>query len=212
MGPDQNELIRQRLLAIRREFRQLLEGPATQRPERNKAVFYSGMSRSLPDFCHWLGNKNAAFVGAKNLERLPAGEYLHRLRPELIRLFGTANFEERRTFRLPGGTSFSGSINGFWRDLSARYAKACSGVVHVLVAHDRVQLHKHSLEFWIRRGEVSRPPKDLRVFGFVEFPILVGVLSENRGVTAINIYIESAPGAFEPLGDGRMVVARPATA
>ena len=199
------ELTRQRLLAIRAEFRRLLELPGGQ-PLRNKAVFYSGTRGSIDSFCAWLGRKNSAFLGATNLERLPAGLYLERMGPELIRLFGTADFDQVRTFVLPGGSFFSGSINGLWRELSARYAKACAGAVHVLVSHQRAQIHRESLAFWARSGRRAGLPKDLRVLGFVELPILLGQLSRNLGVTAVDIYIENHPGSYTPLTDGRYVI------
>jgi hypothetical protein len=44
---------------------------------------------------------------------------------------------------------------------------------------------------------------DLRVWGFVEFPILAGALSSNRGVTRVDIYIESTPGKFRLLESPR---------
>ena len=47
---------------------------------------------------------------------------------------------------------------------------------------------------------------DLKVFGFVEFPILVGALSGNAGVTAVNIYIEPNPGRFELLADSPILL------
>ena len=200
-----DEAKRQRLLAIRREFRRLLDNDAG-RPLRNKAVFYSGTSGSLPGFCRWLGTRNPAFAGAVNLESLPAGAYLQSTNAELTRLFGTEDFDEVRTFQLPDGSSFSGSINGLWRELSARYAKACSGVVHVLVSHDRTQLHLRGLEYWARRQTSASSPKDLRVFGHVEFPILVGMLSANSGVTGIAIYTEPRPGHFSQIAGSPVVI------
>jgi hypothetical protein len=195
---------RQRLLAIRKEFRRLLDADGG-RPMRNTAVFYSGTSALLPAFRTWLGKRNPAFSGAINLESLPAGAYLAGLTDELKSLFGTEDFDTTRSFQLSDGASFSASINGMWRELSARYAKACSGVVHILVSQDRAHLHRASLKFWADRGGSTLLPKDLKVFGFVELPILVGMLSTNSGVTAVNIYTESGPGEFALLNDGRLV-------
>lgn len=206
MNDTLNEATRQRLLFIRSRFRQLLELDGG-RPLRNKAVFYSGTSSSVQAFCSWLGTRNSSYLGATNLETLPAGSYLLSLMPELKRLFGTEDFDKVTTFALPNGASFSGSINGMWRELSARYAKASSGIVHVLVSHDRAQLHRASLEFWAKSRQSSTLPKALKVFGFVELPILVGMLSENSGVTAVNIYIESRPLEFSLVDAGSLFVA-----
>jgi hypothetical protein len=191
------ESYRLRMLEIRNEFRRLLEASP---PVRNKAVFYSGTTSSLPRFISYLAAKNPSFVGAANLENLPAGLYLTQVKSELKRIFGTENFDVRKSFQLPNGAEFTASINGFWRELSARYAKACSGVVHVLVSHDRTQLHLNSLEFWAKRNTgIGGAPRGLRVFGFVEFPILIGALSSNSGVSAVNIYLEPTPGQFRLL-------------
>jgi hypothetical protein len=188
---------RLRMLEIRNEFRRLL---ATSPPLRNKAIFYSGMSSSLPRFISYLAAKNPAFAGAANLENLPAGLYLQSVKSELVRMFGTKDFEVRRTFQLTNGSEFTASINGFWRELSARYANACSGVAHVLVSHDRTEVHFRSLEFWANRNVgIGGAPPGLRVFGFVEFPILIGALSSNSGISAINIYVEPTPGQFRLL-------------
>lgn len=200
-----NEATRQRLLAIRSRFRQLLDLDGG-RPLRNKAVFYSGTSSSVQAFCFWLGTRNSSFLGAMNLETLPAGAYLQSLTPELKRLYGTEDFDKVQTFKLPSGVSFSASINGMWRELSARYAKASSGVVHVLVSHDRAQLHRASLDFWAKSRQSSMLPRALKVFGFVELPILVGMLSENSGVTAVNIYIENQPSQFSLVAGGQLFV------
>lgn len=205
MDANTNEATRQRLLAIRARFRELL---LEQVPLRNKAVFYSGTSSSLPKFCSWLGTKNPEYLGAQNLESLPAGAYLQSIAPELMAIFGTKDFDEVRTFALSGGTYFSGSINGMWRELSALFAKACSGVVHVLVTHERAKLHRASIEFWTKTRENSAFPKSLKVFGFVEFPILIGMLSHNSGVTAVNIYIETEPGHFCVTQGGSFVIAQ----
>lgn len=199
---ERNEQIRQRLLVMRDEFRRRLDACP---PRRHQAVFYSGSEASLPGFIADLGKRNAAFAGATNLERLPAGQYLVSLMPELKRLL-PADYNARTRFELPGGQAFSASINGFWRELSARYARACSGIVHVLVSHDRTRLHHKALAFW---SQNKRPPGflyDLKVFGFVEFPILVGALSGNAGVTAVNIYIEPNPGRFELLADSPILL------
>ena len=207
-----NEATRQRLLAIRFRFRELLEVDGG-RPVRNKAVFYSGTSSSVQAFCSWLGTRNPSFLGATNLETFPAGAYLQSLMPELKRLFGTDDFDKVQSFALPNGASFSGSLNGMWRELSARYAKACSGVVHVLVSHDRALLHRASLDFWAKGRQSSALPKALKVFGFVELPILVGMLSENSRVTAVNIYIENQPRQFSLVHGGQLFVGqRPGTA
>lgn len=191
------ESYRLRMLEIRNEFRRLL---AASPPVRNKAIFYSGMSSSLPRFISYLAVKNPAFAGATNLENLPAGLYLQSVKSELERMFGTKDFEARKSFQLANGAEFTASINGFWRELSARYAKACSGVVHVLVSHDRTQVHLRSLEFWANRNVgISGAPQGLRVFGFVEFPILAGALSVNSGISAIHIYVEPTLGQFRLL-------------
>lgn len=207
MNANSNEATRQRLLAIRSRFRELLK---ERGPLRNKAVFYSGTSSSVAMFCSWLGRQNPAYLGAQNLESLPAGAYLHGLKTELQTMFGTEDYDHVQSFALPDGSSFSGSINGLWRDLSARYAKACSGVVHVLVSHDRTRLHRASLEFWAKDRSNARLPKDLKVFGFVELPILIGQLSQNSGVTAVKIYVEPQPGQFSLLEDGMLVVGQKA--
>jgi hypothetical protein len=200
-----DEYKRRRLLAIRKEFRRLMDMDAG-RPLRNKAVFHSGTAASVPAFCHWLGTRNSAFAGAVNLESLPAGAYLQRTNPELVRIFGTSDFDQIRTFQLPDGSSFSGSINGMWRELSARYARACSGIVHVLVSHDRTLLHRASLTYWANRPAHSVLPKDLKVFGFVEFPILAGMLASNSGVIGILLYTEATPGKFLQLSDSPIVI------
>ena len=200
-----NEATRQRLLAIRSHFRKLLEMDGG-RPLRDKAVFYSGTSSSVPAFCTYLGTRSPSFLGATNLETLPAGSYLQSLTSELKEIFGTENFDEVRSFALPGESSFSGSINGMWRELSARFAKECSGIVHVLVSHDRARIHQASISFWANGRRDSLLPKDLKVFGFVELPILVGLLSENRGVTAVNIYTENQPRTFTLVGGGQLII------
>jgi hypothetical protein len=205
MNETVNAATRQRLLVIRSRFRELLEVDGG-RPLRNKAVFYSGASSSVQSFCSWLGTQNPSFVGATNLEALPAGAYLQSLTPELKRLFGTDDFDKVQTFALPSGASFSASINGMWRELSARYAKASSGVVHVLVSHDRALLHRASIEFWAKGRQNSMLPKALKVFGFVELPILVGMLAENNGVTAVNIYVEDQPSQFSLVAGGQLLI------
>lgn len=211
MNEAANEATRQRLLAIRSEFRRLLEIDG-QRPLRNKAVFYSGSSASLPAFCAWVGRQNPAFAGATNLESLPAGLYLQGRNAELKRMLGTEDFDQLETFAIAGSASFSASINGMWRELSARYAKACSGVVHVLVSHDRAQLHRASLAHWGTNRQAAPLPRTLKVFGFVELPILVGMLSENSGVTCVNIYTEMTPHQFALVSGGKFVLGRAGTA
>lgn len=212
MNETTNEATRQRLLAIRSRFRELLELDSG-RPLRNKAVFYSGGSSSVHAFCSWLGTRSPSFLGATNLETLPAGAYLHSLAPELTRLFGSDDFDKVQTFALPNGASFSASINGMWRELSARYAKASSGVVHVLVSHDLAQLHQASIDFWAKGRQNSMLPRTLKVFGFVELPILVGMLSENSGVTAVNIYIENRSRKFSLVAGGQLLIGqKPGTA
>ena len=89
-----------------------------------------------------------------------------------------------------------GCLMGFWRELSARYAQRAEGCVHVLLTSARLELTATSERFWgarMRRstveglGPVNFLDK-LKTFGFVEFPILSGILSRNAGVTMINIY------------------------
>ncbi len=199
---ERNEQVRQRLLVIRDEFRRRLDACP---PRAHQAVFYSGTETSLVDFIAYLGKLNPAFAGARNLERLPAGQYLVSVMPELKSLF-PADYNKRARFELPAGLAFSASINGFWRELSARYARACSGIVHVLVAHDRTRLHHKALTFW---SQNKRPPgflDELKVFGFVEFPILVGALSDNAGVTAVKLYVEPRAGHFELLTDSPLAI------
>lgn len=205
MPIDIQEKDRQRMLAIRREFRARLLAEDSRLPGRHQAVFYSGASASVPAFCRWLGERNAAWLGARCIDDTCAGEYLLGCMDELRRLFATKDFDEVRSFRLPDGTVFQASINGFWRELSARYARNCSGVVHVLVAHDRTQLHLRSLAFWAARGRTGTLPAGLKVFGFVELPILVGQLADNQGVTAVRICLEERLGSFRVLDDGLLV-------
>ena len=204
-----NEAKRQRLITIRNELRSLMGGIALP---RHKSVFYTGTRESIEAFCSWLGSRDLAYYGAQNLEQLAPGRYLEGLRFELFDLFGTSDFDELRKFDLGDGTEFSGSINGLWRELSARYAQACSGVVHVLVRHDRVHLHRDSLEYWARSRQDTSLPKDLRVFGFVELPILVGQLSRNGGVTAVQIYVEPERGRYELVQGGQLVMGPGGTA
>lgn len=196
---DRNEVVRQRLIAIRRRFTDLL---AASPPQPNQAVFHCGVlgtdSLSLSRFIDEL-RTHRTFAGVRTLEMLPAGRYLQDVTRHELKTLLPDNFNERRVFVLENGAEFSASINGFWRHLSALYAKACAGRVHVLVSHDRAALHKKGLEFWAAGHRASAMIYDLKVWGFVEFPILAGALSKNRGVTAIDIYVEDRPGTFTRL-------------
>jgi hypothetical protein len=192
---DRNEEVRQRLIAIRRRFTELL---AATPPQPNQSVFHCGVfgTDALPRFVEEL-RKRRTFAGLRTLEMLPAGRYLQDVtHNELKTLLPADNWNKPRMFVLENGAEFSASINGFWRHLSALYAKACAGRVHGLVSHDRAVLHKEGLEFWAAGHRSSAMISDLKVWGFVEFPILVGALSRNRGVTAVDIYVEDRPGTF----------------
>lgn len=201
---NRNETIRLRLLAIRAEFRRKLDDD-TARGLHNRAVFYSGVdAAAVRRFCTWVGQQDAACLGATNLESLSAGRYLHERRDELVQLFGSGDFDHRAAFDLGDGSSFSGSIMGLWRELSARYARACSGQVHVLLAPDRARLHRASLAYWSRGRRTAGLPRELKVFGFVELPILMGLLADNRGVSAVRLYSTGAVQPFELLADGAL--------
>jgi hypothetical protein len=193
---DNSEEIRQRLIAVRREFaRRLADTP----PMRDTAVFHCGVwgSGSVTRFVTTL-RKNPRFAGAQTLEMLPAGKYLYNVTKNELEKSLSLDWNDRRTFSLEAGGEFSASINGMWRHLSALYAKQCSGRVHGLVAHDRARLHKNGLELWAKHRTASML-NQLKVWGFVEFPILVGALSKNKGVTAVDIYLEDVPGVFRLL-------------
>jgi hypothetical protein len=195
---ERNEAVRQRLIAIRRRFIELL---AASPPQPNQAVFHTGVlgTDALSRFIEQL-RTHQTFAGVRTLEMLPAGRYLQDVtRTELKALLPADNWNTPHLFVLENGAEFSASINGFWRHLSALYAKACAGRVHVLVSHDRAVLHKKGLEFWAAGHRASAVIYDLKVWGFVEFPILAGALSKNRGVTAIDIYVEAPPGTFTRL-------------
>jgi len=193
---DTNERLRRRFLAIRAEFvRRLAHDP----PRPNGALFYCGARQSLPAFKTFLGARDPAFLGARTLEETSAGRFLvETTERELVAVLGS-DYYRVSTFTLAGGGAFTQSIAGIWRDLSARYATACAGVVNALVSHDRARIHRQGLEAWTRG---DRPPgilRALRVFGFVEFPILVGALARNRGVRVVDVYLERSPGRFERL-------------
>jgi hypothetical protein len=195
-------------MEIRAEFRRLLKEELRRSPMLfNKAVFYCGvLDSSLKRFLEYLA-KDRAYRGAKNLELLDAGKFLERTIPELRNIL-PADYDVRRTFYLPGGLTFHASINSFWRELSARYARLCSGIVHVLVGHERTKFHHKGLEYWAKNGR--RDPttlKALKVWGFVEFPILIGAIADNAGVTAVKVYVEPSPGVFTLLGDSPYVIA-----
>ena len=194
---DRNEAIRRQLIAVRQEFARLLE---QNPPRRDQAVFHCGAwgSGSVTRFVSHL-RKNPHYGGAQTLEMLPAGQYLYEVtRNELVNIL-PGDWNQRETFPVSEGGEFSASISGLWRHLSALYARACSGRVHALVAHDRVTLHKRGLELWVKGVRTGQTLNELRVWGYVEFPILAGALSRNSGVTAVDIYIEATPGKFRLL-------------
>jgi hypothetical protein len=185
------------LIAISQEFALLLD---QNPPPRDQAVFHCGAwgSGSVTRFVSSL-RKSPRFIGAQTLEMLPAGRYLYDVtRTELVNIL-PGDWNQRQTFPVSGGGEFSASINGLWRHLSALYARACSGRVHALVAHDRATLHRRGLELWAKGVRTGQTLNELRVWGFVEFPILAGALSHNSGVTAVDIYVEVRPGQFRLL-------------
>jgi hypothetical protein len=198
---DRNEAIRRQLIDVRQEFALRLD---LKPPARDQAVFHCGAwgSGSVTRFVSHL-RKTPRFGGAQTLEMLPAGQYLHDVtRTELVNVL-PRDWNQRETFPVPGGGEFAASINGLWRHLSALYARACSGRVHALIAHDLVTLHKPGLELWVKGVRTGQTLNELRVWGFVEFPILAGALSQNSGVTAVDIYIEATPGKFRLLESPR---------
>ena len=80
---DKNEEVRQRLIAVRREFAARL---AQRPPVRDRAVFHRGVwkSGSVETFITYL-RRNPGFTGAQTLDKLPAGEYLTEVTHELVK-------------------------------------------------------------------------------------------------------------------------------
>lgn len=201
-----NERLRQRLVTIHAECRRLL---AKDPPQPDRALFHSGSMGALPAFKSFLAAKNPAFQDARSLEELEAGRYLAGLRDELVESGLSPDYDESREFTLPSGARFGASLNGLWRDLSARYAMSCSGIVNALLSVERAQLHRQGLELWATGRRHPGFLRKLRVFGFVEFPILAGALARNAGVTAVHVYAGSPDGRFTLLDN--VVLARTAT-
>ena len=193
---ERNERLRERLVEIRAMCRTLL---AADKPLRDNAIFHCGSKDFLSAFRVFLAAKNPAFQNARPLEELAAGRYLAGLKDELLERGLPADYDENKEFRIPGGATFGASFNGLWRDLSARFAQECSGVVNAIVSPDRAQLHRQGLELWATGRRHPGFLRSLRVFGFVEFPILAGALARNVGVTEVNIYTGSAAGQFQLL-------------
>jgi hypothetical protein len=189
-----NERLRRRLVAVNAECRRLI---VLDPPRRDRAIFHCGCTQDdLRAFRAFLGAHNPAFQSARTLEELAAGEYLVSVKSELIALGLSPDFDEPRQFATDDGVSFGASLNGLWRGLSARYARACAGIVNAVVAEHRAQVHRQGLQLWSSGQRHGGYLAALRVFGFVEFPILAGALSRNAGVADVRVYRGSANGRF----------------
>lgn len=220
--PDAAQALRHEMLSIRYTMRELM---ARQQIARDSTILYSGFNvmrqaELFKDFQSWLSAQDAPRT--IYLEATEAGRYLHQATTGfLTHWLKAADWNERQMFR-DGGRQYTVSLMGFWRELSARFARKASGTVHLLLPPERVELLDVANAFWkMRRAshefdeggfldsqretrfarsvsekllsgradEAARVfTEELRVLGFVEFPVLYGWIATNAGVDGIRVY------------------------
>lgn len=183
----QDDLARQRLLAVRHRVRELIKD---QLVPRDGMLLYSG----IPD--QQRASVMRALTAATGqsetlyIEQTEAGKYLEVQSSGLLTEYLGSDWAAYAQVSL-GEADFKVSILGFWRELSARFAKLASGEVHVVLPPDRLHLPESGEALRKSRGDGEAPTvswKELKTFGFVEFPILFGLISKNAGVTGIRVY------------------------
>lgn len=195
-----DEVARQRFLAIRRRMRDLIEAETLP---TDGVILYSGTKKNvLNNFKSYLASQG--YQNTVYLEMTQAGKYLEEMTDDLLKNYlPDADWNSWVTFSGNDG-SFTVSLMGFWRELSARFAKKARGCVHVLLTNARLELPEVGQMFWETRlhgGEIEGlRAKDflseLKTFGFVEFPILFGQISKNAGVRLIKVYEWKGGGSF----------------
>lgn len=198
------EQLRLRLLEIRRTMRDLLKN--VKLPE-NGVILYSRTAPALPAFSRFLVDNRFA-KETVYLEQTDAGKYLeqqttHFLKSQLAP-GDKDDWNRWKTFDDGSGTTFTASLMGFWRELSARFAKLAVGDVHVLVPPELLDVPAAAQSFWSERlkdGHIKGLQAkdflgDLRTFGFVEFPVLFGLISKSASVRSIRMYKWSGGNSF----------------
>lgn len=249
--PSADETLRQRLMAIRVTMRAMMKD---QSIPRNGSILYSGFNvRDDEDvferLCNWLSLRG--YPGSIYLEKTNAGKYLSNVTEGYLKSCLDSDWNTHKDI---GGSAVS--LMGFWRELSARFAKKASGTVHLLLRPERIELLDIAYNFWqerlahgdvdidrfvdihhksafsaklterietknasyrnqfiaclkeqklaeasrlagllVRSCETLNMPgatrmlsEDLRVLGFVELPVLCGLISTNAGVERIKVY------------------------
>lgn len=193
-----DDMVRQRFLAIRARMRALM---AAEDLPVDGVILYSGTREFLNDFRSHLEKQGCA--PTVYLEMTQAGIYLEQMTHEVLKhdllSHPDADWNKRVAFSGAQG-SFTVSLMGFWRELSARFAKKASGCVHVLLSRGRLELPQAGQMFWeqrLRSGATEGLSAEtflaeLKTFGFAELPVLLGQISSNTAVQSIKVY--------EPLG------------
>lgn len=202
--------VRLQLLEIRRRMRELIKG--VQLPA-DGVILYSGTRAALDDFSRFLVRQKLARETVY-IEQTEAGRYLEQQSQGVLANLlapGGGDWNQRVGFQDGDGATFSASLMGFWRELSARFAKAASGNVHVLLPPGRRDIPETAASFWTARLqhgaieglEAKDFLADLRTFGFVEFPILYGLISTNASVRTIKLYEWKGGESFDFVRDVR---------
>jgi hypothetical protein len=129
------------------------------------------------------------YGAAKTLADTEAGRYLDELSKGRLKSLLPSGPGEWNDWRYAVDGTHE-SLNGMWRELSARFVQRASGIVHVLVdSADRLSAGVAHWDWQHSSRTTISPDLDrFRTLGFVEYPILKGRIGSNKEVTEVIIY------------------------
>ncbi|MGE0718902.1 MAG: hypothetical protein AB7P02_25880 [Alphaproteobacteria bacterium] len=209
--PPLTDEMRRMLQDLRRRLRQHMAEMEQESPlPRNGAIFYSGVDEpAVRAFCDHLLAIDPRQPAERRIGRRPvhleatrAGMLLVRMTRMVLQRLLLASPDDDWTTRVAlrsGPPEATVSLIGFWRELSARYARMAAGTVQVLLGPGREHLVEAGRQFWSGRtaegGQQQAPSfAQLRTFGFVEVPILLNMIADNRRVDRLAIHAPRGEG------------------